>query len=121
MIPTHYTITRVERTFDGNTWVEVRFNTGLINDFVFVNLPATYHGYKKDDQGRPFIYSPIQDYPIDIRKHVHNAVAMFANEVEEKGYKGDMRDPMFEFKFVQDSTHLHIKHLAAHMGKVIEL
>ncbi len=112
-----YHIRHVARTYDNKTCVEVEFDNGLQNDFLFVNFPETYHGYPKDERGRPYIYKAVGEYVVDITPHVHKAIQKFAAEIDEKDYKGDMRDPLIPLGYVNASDHPHMSQLAPHVGK----
>ena len=68
----NYHITAVDTTAEGHLYVVVDFGDGLIEDFVFVNLPAPA-----------------------VSETVRQAIADFAADIERLGYQGDRRDPNY--------------------------
>jgi len=118
--PSSYHITRVARLHNGHTFVEVLFDTGLFNDFLFGGFPDTVVDYKEDRYGRPYWNSEIKERPFNIEPIVHKAIRDFANEVVEKGHKGDMRDPVLPLLFLKEE-HPHTRSLFLSVGKVHSL
>ena len=94
----NYTITAVDTTAEGHLYVVVEFDGGLIEDFIFANLPASAWLIPTDKYGRWLDYDSDQHQFLDtdhVPKTVRRVIANFAADIEPKGYKGDRRDPNY--------------------------
>jgi hypothetical protein len=91
----NYHITQVDTTAEGHLYVVVEFDNGLIEDFVFANLPATAMWIPTDKFGRWLTEDADQHQILDtdhVPKEVRRAIANFAADIGPKGYSGDRRD-----------------------------
>jgi hypothetical protein len=91
-----YKITKVDSTIDGHLYVEVTFDGGLVNDFIFTGLRTKTIGPPTDKFGRWLTHDADQhpvEKTVDIPAAVRQAIETFAAEVPVKGHHGDMRDP----------------------------
>lgn len=90
-----YTITDVASTEAGHLYVVVDFGNGLINDFIFVNVPKGGMGPATDKFGR-WLTLDADQHPVwhdhDVSGMVLRAIANFEAEIETVGHHGDMRD-----------------------------
>ncbi len=118
--PQSYVIRRVARTWDGNTYVEVRFNTGLLNDFIFSGFPATEVGFQTDPQGRRFFTSAFKERPFDIERVVHDAIRQFAASIPTTAYPDDMRDH-FHIAMLKQEDHPHTRSMHLSVGREFRL
>jgi hypothetical protein len=74
----NYNITQVDTTAEGHLYVVVEFDNGLIEDFVFANLPATAMLIPTDKFGRWLTYDADEHQVLDtdhVPKTVRRVIA----------------------------------------------
>jgi hypothetical protein len=90
-------IRTIDTTQEGHLYVEVDFGS-VINDFIFINVPAGSYGPATDKFGRWLTYDADQ-HPVwtdfDVEEMVLRAIRSFEADIETLGHSGDMRDPQY--------------------------